>query len=164
MGHLRGFSLPSSSPLSVPLRRRALLPRLQRTAAASRAAAIPPRTRSSSSYRGVHTHPSGVHYVEISSDDTRLRLGTFKTTHETIRAYDAAAWRLRRPRAQMNFSDARTRQQAQDLAPPPWLVTEEDHRIQRRRECRLLIAEADEHAMVVWRERFPEDFATKNEF
>ncbi|XP_020150757.1 uncharacterized protein [Aegilops tauschii subsp. strangulata] len=64
----------------------------------------------------------------------------------------------------MNFFDMWTRQQAQDLAPPPRLITAEDRRIQQRRESRLLIAEADEHAMAVWRERFPQDVALENEF
>ena len=64
----------------------------------------------------------------------------------------------------MNFSDVWTREQAQELAPPPRLISEEDRRVQGRRECRLLIAEADEHAMAVWRERFPQDVVAENEF
>ncbi|XP_020163245.1 uncharacterized protein [Aegilops tauschii subsp. strangulata] len=103
-------------------------------------------------------------YAEIHSGDVRLSLGTFETAHEAARAYDAAAWRLGRPRAQMNFSDARTCEQAQELAPPPWLVTEEDCRVQRRRERRLLIAEAGEYAMAEWRLRFPEDVTQENDF
>ncbi|XP_020177432.1 pathogenesis-related genes transcriptional activator PTI5-like [Aegilops tauschii subsp. strangulata] len=115
---LRRLSLPSSSPLPVARRRRALLPRLQRPAAV-----MPPRTRSSSDYRGVRACPFGVYFAEIYFDDTRLRLGTFETAHEATGAdlgtYDAAAWRLGRTRAQMNFSDARMHQQAQeDLVPP----------------------------------------------
>jgi hypothetical protein len=102
-----------------------------------------------------------VYYAEIrSSDDTRLGPGTFETAH----AYNAPAWRLGRPRAQMNFSDVRTCEQAQELAPPPRLVTEEDRHVQRRWERRLLIAEADEHAMAVWRERFTQDVVAENEF
>nr|XP_020179013.1 ethylene-responsive transcription factor 5-like [Aegilops tauschii subsp. strangulata] len=103
--------------------------------------------RSSSGYRGAHLHPSGVYYAEIRSGDTCLGLGTFKTTHEAARAYDAAAWRLRWPRSQMNFSDMWTHEQTQDLAPPRRLISNEDRR--------LLIAEADEHAMAVWRGHFP---------
>nr|XP_020160371.1 ethylene-responsive transcription factor ERF113-like [Aegilops tauschii subsp. strangulata] len=67
---------------------------------------MPPRARSSSGYRGVCARPSGVYYVDIRSDDTCLGLEMFETAHEAVLAYDAAAWRLRRPRAQMNFSDA----------------------------------------------------------
>lgn len=125
---------------------------------------MPPRARSTSGYRGVRAHPSGVYYAEIRTGDIRLGLGTFETAHEAARAYDAAVWRLNRPRSQMNFSDVRTHQQAQDLAPPPRLITDEDRRIQRRRERRVLIAEADEYAMAEWRQRFPEEVAAENDF
>ena len=80
---------------------------------------MPSRPRSSSGFRGVRLRPSGVYYAEIRSGDTRLGLGTFETTHEAACAYDAAVWRLGKPWAQMNFSNAWTREQAQDLAPPP---------------------------------------------
>ncbi|KAI4983727.1 hypothetical protein ZWY2020_025593 [Hordeum vulgare] len=93
---------------------------------------MPPHRRASSGYRGVREHPSGTYYAEIRSDDVRLGLGTFETTHEAGRAYDAAAWRLGRPHAQMNFHDVYTREQAQDLAPPPRLVTEQDRQEHRR--------------------------------
>ena len=77
---------------------------------------------------GVRLRPSGVYYAEIRSGDTRLGLGTFETT----RAYDATAWRLRRPQAQMNFSHTQTREHAQELAPPLQLITDKDRRVQRR--------------------------------
>ena len=64
----------------------------------------------------------------------------------------------------MNSSDVWTCQQAQDLAPSPRLVTDEDRRLQRRRDRCLLIAEVDEQAMAAWRERFPQDAAAENEF
>ena len=88
----------------------------------------------------------------------------FETAHEVARVYDPPAWRLNRPLSQMNFSDAQMRQQAQDLAPSPRLITDEDRRIQHRREHRLLIAEAHECAMAEWRQRFAEDVAAKNNF
>ncbi|KAE8798482.1 putative AP2 protein [Hordeum vulgare] len=72
-------------------------------AAFSPAAAMAPRPRSISGYHGVRPRPSGMFYAEIRSGNMRLGLGTFETAHEAARAYDAAAWRLRRPRAQMNF-------------------------------------------------------------
>nr|XP_020166684.1 ethylene-responsive transcription factor 5-like [Aegilops tauschii subsp. strangulata] len=97
---------------------------------------MPPRVRDSSGYRGVHARPSNVYYTEIRSGNTRLGLGTFETAHEAARAYDAAAWRLSRPQAHMNFLDVRTREQAQELAPPPQLITDEDRRVQCRQECR----------------------------
>ncbi|KAE8796585.1 putative AP2 protein [Hordeum vulgare] len=80
---------------------------------------MPPRRRSSSSYRGVRERPSGTYSAEIRSGDVRLGLGTFETALEAARAYDTAAWRLGRPRAQMNFHDVYTREQARNLAPPP---------------------------------------------
>ncbi|XP_020197884.1 ethylene-responsive transcription factor ERF098-like [Aegilops tauschii subsp. strangulata] len=83
-------------------------------------------------------------YAEIRSGDIRLGLGTFETVHEAARAYDAAAWRLQRPRAQMNFHDVWTREQAHVVAPPPRLITDQDCEEHRRRQCRLLIAEEDE--------------------
>ncbi|KAE8820408.1 putative AP2 protein [Hordeum vulgare] len=73
---------------------------------------MPPRRRGSSGYRGVCERRSGIYYVEIRSGDVRLALGTFETAHEATRAYDAAAWRLGRPRAQMNFQDVYRREQA----------------------------------------------------
>ena len=105
-----------------------------------------------------------MYYAEIRFDDIHLGLGTFDTTHEAASTYEAAAWRLGRPGVQMSFFDVRTREQAQELAPSPRLITAEDRRIQRRWERRLLIAEADEHAMAVWREHFPRDVAAENKF
>ena len=54
-------------------------------------AAMPPCRRSSSGYRGVRAHPNGTFYAEIRSDDKRLSLRTFDTTHEAARTSDAAA-------------------------------------------------------------------------
>ncbi|KAI4974004.1 hypothetical protein ZWY2020_041785 [Hordeum vulgare] len=105
---------------------------------------MPPRRRGSSGYRGVRERPSGVYYVEIRSCDVRLGLVTFETSHEAARAYDAAAWRLGRPRAQMNFQDVYTREQAQNLVPPPRVITDQDREEHRRRQHRLLVAEEDE--------------------
>ncbi|KAE8769938.1 Glutamyl-tRNA(Gln) amidotransferase subunit A [Hordeum vulgare] len=64
----------------------------------------------------------------------------------------------------MNFNDARTCQHAQDLAPPPRLVTDEDRQEHCRRQRRLLIAEADEQAMAESRQRYPQDIANENTF
>ncbi|KAE8809685.1 putative AP2 protein [Hordeum vulgare] len=62
-------------------------------------ATMPPRRCGSSGYRGVREHPSRAYYAEIRSGDVRLNLGTFETSHEATRAYDAVAWRLGRPHA-----------------------------------------------------------------
>ncbi|XP_020165670.1 uncharacterized protein [Aegilops tauschii subsp. strangulata] len=114
---------------------------------------MPPRRRGASGYRGVRQCPNGWYPAEIRSGDVRLGLGTFRTSHEAARAYDAAAWRLDRPRQQMNFQDAQTRQQAQDVAPPPRLITDQDRAEHARRQRRLLVAEEDERAMAEWRRR-----------
>ena len=108
---------------------------------------MPLRARSSFGYRGVRVRPSGMFYTEIRSSGVRLDLGTFETAHEAGRAYDAAVWRLFRTSLHMNFDDARTCQQAQDLVPPLQLVTDKDGHEHCRRQCCLLIAEADELAM-----------------
>ena len=124
---------------------------------------MPPR-RNQSGYRGVRARPNGTFYAEIRSGPTRIGLGTFETAHEAARAWDAAAWRLGRPRGGMNFRDVFTRQQAQDVAPPPRVVTEEDNRRNRAIQRRLAIAEADERAMALWAECFPEDVAAERNF
>ncbi|KAE8771824.1 Protein TRANSPARENT TESTA 12 [Hordeum vulgare] len=98
------------------------------------------------------------------SDNVRLGLGTFETTHEAVHAYDAAAWRLGRPHAQMNFHDVYKREQVQNLAPPPHLITEQDRQEHRRQQRRLLVAEEDERAMEERRQRHPEDVAAENAY
>nr|XP_020179109.1 ethylene-responsive transcription factor ERF113-like [Aegilops tauschii subsp. strangulata] len=82
---------------------------------------MPPRRREASGYRIVRARPSGAFSAEIRSGEMRLDLGTFDSAHEAAYAYDAAAWRLRRPRREMNFPEVATREQAQELAPPPRL-------------------------------------------
>ncbi|XP_020164443.1 ethylene-responsive transcription factor ERF109-like [Aegilops tauschii subsp. strangulata] len=89
-----------------------------------RRATMPPRRRGASGYRSVHQCANGWYYTEIRSGNVRLGLSTFETMHEAARTYDAAVWRLYRPRAQMNFQDVYTRQQVQDVAPPPRLITD----------------------------------------
>ncbi|XP_048542846.1 ethylene-responsive transcription factor ERF071-like [Triticum urartu] len=125
---------------------------------------MPPRRRGASGYRGVRQRPNGSYYVEIRSDDVRLGLGTFRTAHEAARAYDAAAWRLDRPRVQMKFQDVHTRQQAQDVAPPPRLITDQDRGEHARLQRRLLIAKEDERAMAEWRRRHPDDVADEQAY
>ncbi|CAM0879972.1 unnamed protein product [Alopecurus aequalis] len=120
--------------------------------------------RNLSGYRGVRARPNGTFYAEIRTGNTRIGLGTFETAHESARAWDAAAWRLGRPRGSMNFRDVWTWQQAQDLAPPPHVVTEEDNLRNRLIQRRLAIVEQDERAMALWAERFPEDVAAERAF
>ncbi|XP_037464807.1 ethylene-responsive transcription factor 13-like [Triticum dicoccoides] len=125
---------------------------------------MPPRGQGSSGYRGVRERPSGWYSAEIRSGDVRLGLGSFRTAHEAARAYDAAAWHLERPPSQMNFLDVFKREQAQRLAPPPRLITDQDRADHIRQQCRLLITEEVERAMAERRRRHPEDVAAENAF
>ena len=56
----------------------------------------------------------------------------------------------------MNFPNVPTRERAQELPPLPWLI--------RRWEHRLGIAEMDDEAMALWRQRFPQDIINEREF
>nr|XP_020185585.1 ethylene-responsive transcription factor 3-like [Aegilops tauschii subsp. strangulata] len=71
-----------------------------------------PHRRETWGYRGVRPRPSCSFSVEIRFHEMRLGLGTFDTAHEAVRAYNAAAWRLRRPRRGMNFPNVATRERA----------------------------------------------------
>ena len=94
----------------------------------------------------------------------RLGLGNFNTANEAARAYDAAAWHLRWTRRTLNFPNVPTRERAQELAPLPRLITDEDHRDNQRREHRLGIAKMDEEAMALWCQHFPHDIINEREF
>ncbi|XBH58598.1 hypothetical protein VPH35_080006 [Triticum aestivum] len=64
----------------------------------------------------------------------------------------------------MNFQDVHTRKQAQDVAPPPRLITDQDRAEHARWQRRLLIAEEDERAMAEWVRRHPEDVADEKAY
>ncbi|KAI5004446.1 hypothetical protein ZWY2020_031689 [Hordeum vulgare] len=166
------FSLPL--PLAPPPRSLSLC-LSRRALSASRAAAAfslplplapppPPRRRSASGYRGVRQRPNGGFYSEISSGDLRPSLGTYDTAHEAARAFDAAAWRLCRPRLQMNFPGVHMLQQALDLAPPPRLNSTQDRAEHTALQRRLLVAQEDERVMAEWRRRLPKDVAYEQEY
>ncbi|XP_020170248.1 uncharacterized protein [Aegilops tauschii subsp. strangulata] len=126
---------------------------------------MPPRRRGGSGFHGVRVRPSGTYSASIQlRGGMRLGLGTFDTAQDGARVYDAAAWRLRRSRGDMNFTDVATPEQAQELAPFPRLITDEDRRKNRRRERRLSLAEMDEEAMALWRQRFPQDIINEEQF
>ncbi|KAK1664870.1 hypothetical protein QYE76_053029 [Lolium multiflorum] len=80
---------------------------------------MPPRRRGSSGFRGVRVRPRGRFYAEIRAGGFRLTLGTYNTPELAARAYDAAAWRFRRPRRDMNFPDVESLEEAEFLAPAP---------------------------------------------
>ncbi|XP_020194195.1 uncharacterized protein [Aegilops tauschii subsp. strangulata] len=126
---------------------------------------MPPRRRGGSGFRGVRVRPSGTYSASIRlGGGVCLGLGTFDTAQDGARAYDAAAWRLRRSRWDMNFTDVATPERPQELAPFPRLITNEDRRKNRRRERRLSLAEMDEEAMALWRQRFPQDIINEEQF
>ena len=64
----------------------------------------------------------------------------------------------------MNFPNIPTRERAQELAPLPWLSTDEDSCNNRRREHRLGIADMDDEAMALWRQHFLQDIINEREF
>nr|ABE02634.1 putative AP2 protein [Hordeum vulgare subsp. vulgare] len=102
-----------------------------------------PRRRGTSGYRGVRARPSDTFYAEIRSGEPRLGLGTFYTIEDAVRAYDAVAWCLNRPRREMNFPEVMTMEWAQHVAPRPRIVIEEHRHRNRRQRRRLSIAEMD---------------------
>ncbi|XP_051229783.1 uncharacterized protein [Lolium perenne] len=116
---------------------------------------MPPRSRGSSAFRGVRARPNGTFYAEIRAGGFRVTLDTFTTPELAARAYDAAAWRFRRLRRDLNFQDVKSLEEAEFLAPAPRLVTEEDRHRQAQR--RIAIAERGEEVMRQWREQFPSD-------
>ncbi|KAE8771349.1 Glutamyl-tRNA(Gln) amidotransferase subunit A [Hordeum vulgare] len=64
----------------------------------------------------------------------------------------------------MNFHNVSTREQAQNLAPPPRLITEQERAEHRQQQQRLLIAEEDEWRMAEWRRRHPKEAAAENAY
>jgi hypothetical protein len=66
---------------------------------------MPPRCRGSSGFRGVRARPNGTFYAELHAGGFRLTLGTYDTPELVERTHDAAAWRFRRPRCDLNFPD-----------------------------------------------------------
>ncbi|KAK1627871.1 hypothetical protein QYE76_002186 [Lolium multiflorum] len=108
---------------------------------------MPPRRRGASGFRGVRVRPSGRFTAEIRAGGFRLTLGTYNTPEEAARAYDAVAWRFRRPGHDMNFPDVESLEEAEFLAPPPCLVDDEDRRRHRQVQRRIAIAERDEQLM-----------------
>ncbi|KAE8776430.1 Farnesyl pyrophosphate synthetase [Hordeum vulgare] len=64
----------------------------------------------------------------------------------------------------MNYQDVYTREQTQDLALPPRLISDQDRQEHRRQQRGLLIDEEDVRAMAEWRRRHPEDVDAENAF
>ncbi|KAK1629481.1 hypothetical protein QYE76_003796 [Lolium multiflorum] len=125
---------------------------------------MPPRRRGSSGFRGVRVRPRGRFYAEIRAGGFRLTLGTYNTPELAARAYDAAAWRFRRPWRDMNFPDVESLEEAEFLTPAPSLVDAEDRRRHRQVQRRIAIAEHDKQLMRQWRAQFPNDVFNTNAF
>ncbi|KAE8814158.1 putative AP2 protein [Hordeum vulgare] len=109
----------------------------------------PPCRRAPRAAPGIRPRPSGVYYTNIRYGPTRFGLRTFKTSQAAPHTYHAAAWRLGRPRTQMNFPEVQVREEAQAHTPPPRLSTAKERRIQQRRERCLLILDTNEQAKTV---------------
>ena len=116
--------LTHASPLLFP---RSFSPR-------RRHATMPPCWREIWGYRGVRARPSGGFSAEIRFRGMHLGLRTFDTAHEAARAYNAATWHLQWPHRTLSFPNVPTRERAQELMPLSRLITDEDHRDNRRRE------------------------------
>jgi hypothetical protein len=125
---------------------------------------MPPRRRSAFGFKGVRPRPNGLFYAELRTAGFRLMLGTYNSPEEAAHAYDAATWRIGRPRRKMNFPETESLEEAQFLVPRPHLVTDEDRHRHRQVQRRLLIAEHDERAMAAWRREFLEDVQAELEF
>ncbi|XP_037445504.1 ethylene-responsive transcription factor ERF084-like [Triticum dicoccoides] len=125
---------------------------------------MPPCRSETWGYCSVRTRPASGFSTEIRFCGMCLGLGNFDTANKAARAYDAATWHLRWPHRTLNFPNVPMRERAQELAPLPRLITDEDRRDNRRREHRLGIAEMDEESMKLWRQRFPQDIINEREF
>ena len=125
---------------------------------------MPPRRRETWGYRGVQARPSSGFSAEIRFRGMRLGHGNFDTANEAACAYNAAAWSLWWPHRTLNFPNVSTRERAQEVAPLPRLITDEDRRNNRRREHHLGIAEMDEEAIALWYKHFPWDINNEREF
>ncbi|XP_037416493.1 uncharacterized protein LOC119279312 [Triticum dicoccoides] len=125
---------------------------------------MPPCRRETWGYRGIRVCPFGSFSTEIWFRGMRIVLDTFDTAHEATSVYDTTAWHLRWRHRTLNFPNVPTREWAQELAPPPRLITDEDCRDNRRQKHRLGIAEMDVEAMALWRQCFPHDIINEHEF
>jgi hypothetical protein len=67
-----------------------------------------PRRSNSSGFHGARVPVAAT--SEICASIDRIFLGTFETTHEAPRTFDAAAWCLGCLHREMNFDDVQTRE------------------------------------------------------
>ena len=114
-------------------------------------------SRNSTGYTGIRERPSGLFTAEIRAIGVRQNLGTFLSTEEAVRAYDAAAWVLGRPHHTLNFQDVHSLELAVFLAEPgpDRLVTADQRRRHLQTQHRIRIAQEDERAMAAYRLAHP---------
>ena len=95
----------------------------------------------------------------ITCANERVCLGRFWHEYLAARWYDVAAWRLGRLRAEMNDRTLGSLEEAEDKASadPPLLLTEEDHRLHRRRAVLDLASEQDQRAVQDWYASHPRE-------
>jgi hypothetical protein len=86
---------------------------------------MPPCRRRSYGFRGVRARPNDTYYVELRAGGFRLTLGTYEALELAVRAYDAATWRFRRPRRDLNFPKVESLDEAEFLVPPPRLLDDD---------------------------------------
>jgi hypothetical protein len=101
--------------------------------------------------------------VITCANNERVCLGRFWHAYLAARAYDVAAWRLGRPRAEMNNRHCRSLEEAEDIADSPLLLTEEDHRLHRRRAVLGLTSEQDQRAVQDWYASHPREASEEAE-
>jgi hypothetical protein len=56
-----------------------------------------------SGFRGVRARSNGTYYAEFCAGSYRLTIDTYDAPELAAHAYNAAAWRLRRLRRDLNF-------------------------------------------------------------
>ncbi|XP_051212132.1 uncharacterized protein [Lolium perenne] len=105
-----------------------------------------------------------VFHILLHASGFHLSLGTYESVHETVPAYDAVAWHLAHRWCDLNFHDVKSLVEAEIVAGPPRLITDEDRLHHRKAQRRLAIAMADERAMETWHANFPQDVVDEKEF
>jgi hypothetical protein len=125
---------------------------------------MPPRRREALGFRGARPRPNDTFYAELRAGGYRLTPSTYPTAELATHAYDAAAWRFRRPRRDMNFPDVESLEEAKFLAPPPPLPTDADRARHRQEKRRLAIAEHDERLVQQWCEEHLGDVQDEEAF
>ena len=114
--------------------------------------------------------PSGRYAAEISFKRRREWLGTFSTADHAARVYAAAAWRVGRPKSDLNFPEVETLQEAEWLEREARAASTREEEMRRQQHLRpmeqLVIGpnESDEVAMDRIRREHPHLVQAEMEF